>query len=298
MDPWYLITSALISSFAILWSIPTVLGQLFGFKMFIIQNYNNIPKLTPFVKFATIWRFDEPHGFVLGRWFIGFRNPATGKDGVNFIYCYMRQSQYDSIFHPDAEARGITFWERTGSFGSFFYDQRKLPAPIMKPTKAQHEAIDFCYQRWLSNNRNTIALLYGTTGTGKSYVASLLADRLLNKFTKVHLVDTFNPTEPGDEWIRIYNWIKPTKLEPLIVVLEEVDVTITAIHTESVKLHKSYPILIKNKTDWNQFFDRFDRSIYENVIFLMTSNKPPSFFNELDPSYMRPGRVNEYFNIY
>ena len=67
-----------------------------------------------------------------------------------------------------------------------------------------------------------------------------------------------------------------------------------AIHNNTIKIpeHIPIPIQIKNKKDWNQFLDRFDRKIYQNVVVFLTSNQNISFFDNLDPSYMRDNRIN------
>ena len=46
------------------------------------------------------------------------------------------------------------------------------------------------------------------------------------------------------------------------------------------------------KGDWNKWLDRFDRGYYKNVIIIMTSNKSIEWFDKLDPSYLRSGRIN------
>jgi ATP-dependent 26S proteasome regulatory subunit len=47
-----------------------------------------------------------------------------------------------------------------------------------------------------------------------------------------------------------------------------------------------------NKKGWNTFFDSFDIEIYKYVIVIMTSNKHTSYFNDLDPSLLREGRID------
>lgn len=91
--------------------------------------------------------------------------------------------------------------------------------------------------------------------------------------------------------------IKPTKTEPVVIVLEEVDIIINNIHNKIVLLNDNYRIPVKNKTDWNNFLDRIDYGQYPNVILIMTTNKPRQWFDDLDPSYMREGRVNLHIDI-
>jgi hypothetical protein len=52
------------------------------------------------------------------------------------------------------------------------------------------------------------------------------------------------------------------------------------------------PIEIMDKRGWNTFFDSFDIEIYKYVIIIMTSNKNSSYFNDLDPSLLRDGRID------
>ena len=109
---------------------------------------------------------------------------------------------------------------------------------------------------------------------------------------KVSLVDSFNPFQPGDYFHSLYNKVSPGKDSPLIVVLEEIDMPFSKMHDGTIIPHRDIPTQINNKTNWNQFFDRFDRLQYPYVYFIMTTNKTASYFDELDASYMRPGRVN------
>jgi hypothetical protein len=111
------------------------------------------------------------------------------------------------------------------------------------------------------------------------------------------MVDTFNPTQPGDKFNTIYIKSSPKKDKPLIVILEEADILLSNIHSNSIEIHRDIPIQITNKIQWNMFFDRFDRQLYPHVIFIMTSNKSISYFEELDSSYMRTGRVNCKFEL-
>jgi hypothetical protein len=113
-----------------------------------------------------------------------------------------------------------------------------------------------------------------------------------NKYKKILLVDTFNPSQPGDRFNILYTKVGPTKDSPLIIIIEEIDIIMTAIHTNTVIQHRDIPTQITNKIDWNMFFDRFDRGLYPYIIFIMTTNKSDTYFDELDKSYMREGRVN------
>lgn len=112
-----------------------------------------------------------------------------------------------------------------------------------------------------------------------------------------YLCDTFNPTDPGDDIGLIYSTIMPTEDRPLILVLEEFDILINKIHHNMIQPHKHIPIQIKDKTSWNTFFDRIDRGLYPNMIFILTSNIDPEYIDRLDKSYLRNGRVNGRYHL-
>lgn len=134
--------------------------------------------------------------------------------------------------------------------------------------------------------------VHGPPSTGKSMLALLLAHKL---GPKIFIVNGFNPTDPGDSLTRLLRMVN--KGFRIIVLFEEVDIMLTKIHNGQIYPHLDIPTMIKNKSDWNTFMDAFDREFYENVILFMTSNKDISYFNDMDPSYFRKGRVNQVYSI-
>jgi hypothetical protein len=85
----------------------------------------------------------------------------------------------------------------------------------------------------------------------------------------------------------MYTRISPEQKRPLIVVLEEVDGMVLAMHQNTIKRHEHLPIQVTCKSDRNKWSDRFDCGYYKNVILMMTSNRSLNWFDELDPSYFR-----------
>jgi Cdc6-like AAA superfamily ATPase len=185
----------------------------------------------------------------------------------------------------------ITHYDREGSFFNLKWEARPYIPPTWTPYISQAEAIDKLITEF-DKKGNTSGLFYGPAGIGKSNIPLLLARKLMETCKKVSYVDTFNPTDPNDSFSTLYTRVNPSKDKPMIVVLEEVDIIIMELHQKEIKRHDNLNIQIKNKIDWNKWFDRFDRNMYQGVFLIMTSNKSIEWFNDMDMSYFRDGRVN------
>ena len=197
---------------------------------------------------------------------------------------------------PIQKIKNINIYERFGCFTSFNYSQREFNVDHIEPRKNQKDIIDNIIS-FYEKNGNSVAILHGERGTGKSMIPLLIA-KALDKEEIINFCDTFSPIDPGDQFSRLYNKISPTKNSPLIVLLEEFDIIIQQIHYNKIERHLKSPIMIHNKTTWNQFFDRFDRKYYPWTILILTTNVAPDIINSLDPSYIREGRINQIFNVF
>ena len=59
--------------------------------------------------------------------------------------------------------------------------------------------------------------------------------------------------------------------------------------------HKKYPIMIKNKIDWNSFLDKIEYGLYKNLILILCSNMTKKEIDhKYDESFLRDGRINIY----
>jgi hypothetical protein len=156
---------------------------------------------------------------------------------------------------------------------------------------------------YYETHRNAVVVLYGEKGVGKSMIPMLLAKELAKRSREVDtdsvisFCDTHKPTDPGDHFNNLYQRVDPTKHSPLVVVFEEFDIMIHAIHHQTIVPHESVTTAIYNKASWNQFFDRFDRGYYPWTFLLLTSNHSPETIDRLDSSYLRKGRVNLFFEV-
>ena len=259
------------------------------------------------VKYASIWDNTEPDHWIAGKWFVGyiFTNTSMNGNTSKAMYILAAKKYYakevegssdDCADSTSKSCKGsIKLVEREGNYFHLYYSTRTIPATKMEPRDYQatiRDQIISSFEECIS----TVVLLHGSPGKGKSMIPHFIAAKMETDGKKVHICDTFNPTEPGDTLAGLYSKVNPSSTEPLIIILEEVDIILTSIHS-TIPTHKHIPIQIRNKTDWNSMLDKFDRQLYPGVIFIMTSNKDVAFFDELDVSYMRTGRVNLKFKV-
>jgi hypothetical protein len=285
---------------AIMWSLVFLPASILGIRVNKVTGAR-MKKFLKKVNHSSIWTDDEAEGWVCGQGFIGFVHVTNGERGCSkdlwlvctksFYQINIQGINDDEDTNKDENPKNITYWIREGSFWSLNYNSRQLACPKKIIKETQEKAVTQIMTEYASRNY-AVCLLHGKAGGGKSMTAQYLCAELLKSKKAVHFCDTHAPYEHSDNFDTFYNRISPTEESPLILVFEEVDGMILNLHTQTIKQTEHHPIQIKNKTDWNSFLDKFDREIYPHIIIIMTTNKSDKWFDEMDTSYMRQGRVN------
>ena len=284
---------------AIIWSAIFIPFCVINVKLYKITG-RKMQVFCKNVRISSIQTNDEVDGWICGKWYIGYiTRTACKRDSAAsaelMIVCtagyYKKNVDMEEVDTDDNTTKTYKYYEHETSFHQPSYTGRTIPLSEKTANKTQKSAVARILEVF-KKKLYAIVLLYGNAGSGKSMTAQFVCAELLNTCKCVSFVDTFNPSDPGDSFSGLYNQILPTADNPLVILFEEVDILISAMHDGKITQVVNSPIQIKNKSDWNSFLDKFDRELYPHVIFIMTTNKTDSFFDVLDPSYMRKGRVD------
>lgn len=293
----------LTTTFTIIWSFIFLPISCIGLKMHKISGLK-MKKFLKQVKHASIWTNDEPDGWICGKKFFGYihSNSSGERNSVVTDLYILTTINFvnEHILQKDVDEKGktttITCYEREGVFWRLCYVPKQIEVPNKQMYGIQQSTVNTIITKY-QENKHLACLLYGPPGTGKSMTGLHLCAKLLETTKGVSYVDTFNPFEHGDNLNSLYTRIGPTSESPLVIMLEEIDNHINNLHAGKIEQKHHIPVQLKNKPDWNLFFDKLDRGFYQHVILIMTTNKSDNYFDELDKSYMRQGRVDLRVNF-
>uniref|UniRef100_A0A6C0H5Z2 ATPase AAA-type core domain-containing protein n=1 Tax=viral metagenome TaxID=1070528 RepID=A0A6C0H5Z2_9ZZZZ len=142
-----------------------------------------------------------------------------------------------------------------------------------------------------NKNNTCVVYLYGKSGTGKSYLGFILTLKVKGK-----LKYEFDLLKHNNSFDVLYNCIRPSKNEPLIVMFDEIDSVFEKIKV-GIETHKDYNPFIYDKQSWNVFMDNI-KIIYPFTVFILTSNLSKNEIDEkYDESFIRKGRVDLYSEL-
>jgi hypothetical protein len=286
----FIFLTSFLFSLSFAWSLPFILFRIFKYQLYHIKNKEKVLLLSSKIKDSSITKDNQkPSGFFISYFYIGI---FVEKENSSQIYLLTSTKQYEELVKKDKDDKEekkevINLYERTGNFCWLEYINRNFNVEKYSSRDHQVPIINTIIDLY-NNKKMCTAFIYGLPGSGKSMIGILLAKAL-----KGSLVRTFNPSEPGDSIISLYNEVSPGENNPLIIVFDEVDIMIDKIHNNKIITHATIPIQIQDKTSWNRFFDDIDLGLYPNTIFILTSNISIDDIGiKYDNSYLRDGRID------
>jgi DNA replication protein DnaC len=279
----------------------------FGYTLYIINDYNTITTICKNIKYSTLRNEqDEPSGFFISKKFCGYIFEQLNKDSsVNLLYCLCTATQFkelqkksDSIITKSDKS--IDLYTRKGNYYHLHYVKRDLVCTNFIAKSGEHSDSRSNQKDIITNiieyynqNNTCVIMISGEPGTGKSIMGVLIAKELNGSLCK-----TYSPITSGDTLENIYNKANPTKLKPLIILLDEFDIILHSFHENKVELHKDVPTEVYNKITWNNLLDDINMKLYPRLILILTSNLDKEQIEaKYDPSYIREGRVNMYVKL-
>jgi hypothetical protein len=191
----------------------------------------------------------------------------------------------------DGQKSKVQVFMRGGSYKSFYYTPITLDVSHITPIGAQVDVLEDILKIYRKKDRVT-SFIYGVSLAGKSSIGYLVAKALNGTYCH-----SFNPTEPGDSFTNLIGEIngRVDDERPFIIVLEEADQIIKAVHDGSIKQHVEVSTQIKCKMSWCGFLD--DMIFYKNIVLILTSNESKSNIDKLDPAYLRKGRIDSTYSM-
>jgi hypothetical protein len=208
------------------------------------------------------------------------------------MYTMLTQLEHEKpiqVIEKETTCNKISVYTRKGAYKNFYYFRMTLDISHIQPIGQQQEIVSDVISMYNKIGRATV-FIHGVSCAGKSTVGYLLAKQMEGIYCH-----TFNPGDPGDHLSSLLSDINRDS-EPLIIVIEEVDELIKKIHNSNPIIHNTeIPILVHNKSTWSTFLD--DMIFYTGVVLILTSNTSKQELDELDESYLRPGRIHKSYSM-
>ena len=209
-------------------------------------------------------------------WFPAFQSkdgsaPATAKIREHEKSVYVLRKTSNFVGDQSMKLERISLWDTN-------------------PTSTQMEVMSsLARQMAASRQQTTSAVIWGSTGTGKTELAQYFLP-----FALKALVVRWRPTTLGapsldDMLEEAENHKKELGLEKILVLLDEFDKPLQDIHKDTIRSKNLWVnIPVQDKTSWTETIDTLMRR--PNVVVLVLMNSNPAKIDRLDGALLGAGR--------
>ena len=291
-----------------------IVSSLFGIKEYKYINKEKVNSIIQNIKDDYAFRYDEnnePFGLIIHKntkWYIPYyvcwiSECDYEKTIIIYSGAYRQKlliSGYNvndtlSLINTESITEStdntIEYYSEYGTYQFIRYTSR--PISITHDYTAKQKEIGESIIQSYNENKHVVSYIYGDIGKGKTMLCYLLAKEL-----KGSLCDTFTPSKPGSYFEDLYTRVAPTKTQPFILLLDEIDIMLDQIHHQKIIQHKNISTQIHDKTTWNRFFDNIQRGMYPHLIVILCSNiNITAIAKQYNPCYLRKGRIDLTFNL-
>lgn len=154
----------------------------------------------------------------------------------------------------------------------------------------------------LTMNNTGVYLLYGKSGTGKTKTGLYLVN-FLDKNAEIHSYINYETDSFMEDFHISHYQSKVKDVGYYILIVDEVDEMLHKLYKQSEKCNGINGINGINENNgeknlkqrWNNFMDYIH--YINNVVIILTTNKPKSYFDEIDNSLFREYRITRVYEF-
>jgi hypothetical protein len=283
------------------WTLIFLITQHFGIRLYCLSDRDICIRVQKRINGWCTHKADNDKGYGYSLGYIYFVSITCNPDGDYNCWIIATSDSYNYLTKGKDEVvnllsldclpkEDLKIYERSGSYNNCWFKKRTVKINSIQPRPDQDTILKKIMEHQSKYN-HTVVYLHGAPGTGKSIIGVLLANMYKSAYC-----NTLKLWQPGDTLGSLYSDVEPTADSPLVLVFDEFDGPLTQIHV-GVEPHKNLTIQTPDKAGWNQLLDEIHIGMYPYLILVLTSNKSPEYICEMDPSYIRKGRVDLIFEV-